>query len=230
MKKIATLCTVIALCAGHALSADNDKDEGKKVPPGLQKKGGVPPGQAKKKGQSEEATPAATPAPANTPAPASTPAQPNTPAAPANTTAPAPATTPAATAPVIPATAKPPTTAPKAPSLADQRAALETHAHAINQTTKSSPAAHNVALQHISKETGVSLEHLKEQDKSFPAASDTGLLLGNLIAKKSGVKFGDVMKAHQSGKHWDEIAKAHNVDFGLLVQKSSALAQALRAK
>ena len=88
---------------------------------------------------------------------------------------------------------------------------------------------HKAALQHISKEAGVPLEHLREQDKNFPEASDTGLLLGNVIAKKAGVKFSDVMQARQKGKNWDEIAKAHKVEVGLLVQKSSELAQALHA-
>ncbi len=228
MKKIATVCTVIALCAGYALPADNEKEDGKKTPPGLQKKGGVPPGQAKKKGQSDEAAPAAAPAPANTPAAAAAPAN-NVPAtAPATANPATPAAAPAATA--TPAVAKPATTPAKGPTLAEQKAALDKHAHAINQVTKSNLGAHKVALQHISKETGVSLDHLKEQDKSFPTASDTGLLLGNVIAKKANVKFADVIKAHDSGKHWDEIAKAHNVDFALLVQKSSDLAQAVRAK
>jgi len=213
MKKLATLCTIFALCTGHTLLADNDKNDGKKVPPGLQKKGGVPPGQAKKKAQSDDVAPDASSTPASVPAPA-------------NTATTSTAVTPAP-APIV---AKPAATTPaKTTTLAEQKAALETHARTINQATKSNPLMHKIALQQIVKQTGVTLEHLKEQDTNFPAASDTGLLLGNVIARKANVKFSDVIHARQSGKQWDEIAKAHNVDFGLLVQKSSELAQSLRA-
>jgi len=222
MKKLAILCTIFALCTGHTLLADNDKNDGKKVPPGLQKKGGVPPGQAKKKAQSDDATPDASSAPAN--APVSAPA-----ATPASAPAPANTTTTTATPAPAPLVAKPAATTPAKPTtLAEQKAALETHARAINQATKSNPLTHKMALAQIAKQTGVTLDHLKEQDTNFPAASDTGLLLGNVIARKANVRFSDVIQARQSGKQWDEIAKAHNVDFGLLVQKSSELAQALR--
>ena len=211
VKKLATVCTIIALCAGYALSADNG--ETKKAPPGLQKKDGVPPGQAKKKGQAgSDGTSSATAAPA--PAPAAT--------------APAAATATAAAPAPAPAVAKAEAAPAKAVAPAEPKATLESNRLAINQATQSNPAMHKVALQHISKETGVSLEHLREQDKNFPEASDTGLLLGNVIAKKANVKFGDVIHARQNGKQWHEIAKAHNVDVGLLVQKSSQLVQTLR--
>jgi hypothetical protein len=203
MKKVTILCARLALCAGQ-LSGDNTKDE-KKAPPGLQKKGGVPPGQAKKNTGAEETTPATTP---------------TAPAAPVvvNARTPAPAPAPAAPAPT---TAKPAT-------LGQQRATLEANRLAINKATESNPAKHKAALQQIVKQTGVTLEHLKEQDKKFPAASATGLLLGNVIAKKAGVKFSDVIQAREKGKQWDEIARAHNVDVNVLVQESSELVQTLR--
>jgi predicted component of type VI protein secretion system len=206
MKKVTVLCALLALCAGQ-LSGDTTKDE-KKAPPGLQKKGGVPPGQAKKKTEAEEATPATAPA---------------APAAPVvvNARTPAPASAPAASAAPAPTTAKPATPG-------QQRATLEANRLAINKATESNPAKHKAALQQIVKQTGVTLEHLKEQDKKFPAASATGLLLGNVVAKKAGVKFSDVIQAREKGKQWDEIARTHNVDVNILVQESSELVQTLR--
>ena len=204
MKKLMILCAILGLCTGQ-LCGDNTKDE-KKAPPGLQKKGGVPPGQAKKNTGAEEAAPAPAPVVVN-----------------ARTPAPAPATAPAAP---VPAASAP--TAVKQATLGQQRATLEANRLAINQATESNPAKHKIALQQIVKQTGVTLEHLKEQDKKFPAASATGLLLGNVIAKKAGVKFSDVIQAREKGKQWDEIAKTHNVDFGVLIQESSELVQAVR--
>jgi len=205
MKKVTILCGLLALCTGQ-LSGDNTKDE-KKAPPGLQKKGGVPPGQAKKT-DVEQPTPATAVV---------------APAAPVvvNARTPAPAPAPAAPAAPAPTAARPAT-------LGQQRATLEANRLAINKATESNPAKHKTALQHIAKQTGVTLEHLKEQDKRFPSASATGLLLGNVIAKKAGVKFSDVIQAREKGKQWDEIARTHNVDFNVLVQESSELVQALR--
>jgi hypothetical protein len=215
MKKLAIVCTIIGLCTGYALSAENEKEEGKKAPPGLQKKGGVPPGQAKKKGQADEASPAEAPAAVT---PANAPASANTPAA------------PAASAPVAStATAKPAAAPAKPATLAEQKSVIDNNMRTINQATKSNPAMHKVALQHISKETGIPIEHLREQDKNFPDATDTALLLANVIAKQSGTKFRDIYHARDNGKHWAEIAKAHSVDVALVVQKSAGLAQALRA-
>ncbi len=221
MKELAILCTVLVFATGYAVSADNDKDEGKgkKVPPGLEKKGGVPPGQAKKRGQSDDTAPATTPAGANTPA---TPASPAAPASPV----------PAEAAKTSPTAAKvdAKNAAPKPATLAEQKTALDTHARTINQATKSNPSLQKVALQQISKETGVSVEQLQQQEKNHPEAGANALLLGNLIAKESNTKFGELMRARESGKHWADIAKAHNVDIDALVQKSSRVAQALRSQ
>jgi hypothetical protein len=203
MKNVTILCAILALCTGP-LSADNTKDE-KKAPPGLQKKGGVPPGQAKK-------------ADAEQPAPAAAVAVP----APVVVNARTPAPAPASVAPVAPAAAT-----VKPATLGQQKATLEANRVAINQAA-SNPARHKIALHQIVKQTGVTLEHLKDQDQRFPAASATGLLLGNVVAKKAGVKFSDVIHLREKGKQWDEIARTHNVDLGVLVQASSELVQALR--
>jgi len=224
MKKLMIVSVIVGLCIGQVLAAENEKEEGKKTPPGLQKKGAVPPGQAKKKGQADEAAPTATPAPASTPAAAPAPASTPTPAA-------APAPAPAAATTVnarTPATTTKPAATPAKLSLQEQKALIDVNMRTINQATKSNPAMHKIALQHIAKETGVTLETLKEQDK-IPDATDTALLLGNFIAKQSGAKFRDIYNARENGKHWAEIAKAHNVDVSLVAEKSSHLAQALRA-
>ena len=232
MKKLATLYTVIVLCTGHGILADNDKDKdedkGKKVPPGLEKKGGVPPGQAKKQGQGQaDPTPGSAPA-VTAPAPAATPATPSTAAAPAPSVVKPAANEPVkATAAAVKADPK---TAPTKPAtLAEQKATLDTHARTINQATKSNPTLQKVAFQQISKETGVSVEQLRQQDKNHPDASATSLLLGTLIAKQSGAKFGDLMRAREGGKHWAEIAKARNVEIDPLVKKSAQLAETLRS-
>ena len=209
MKNITILCTILALSVGQSFG-DNPKDE-KKTPPGLQKKGGVAPGQAKKNTVTEEATPAAAPAPAATaPAPV---------VVNARTPAPAPAPTPAPAA-ITPTATK--------PTMAQQRATLDANRVAINKATEGNAAKHKIALQQIAKQTGVALEHLKDQDKRFPVASATGLLLGNVVAKKANIKFSDVMDEREKGKQWHEIARAHNVDFSVLVEESGELAQALR--
>ena len=237
MKKLATLCTVLVLCTGYAISADNDKEEGKgkKTPPGLEKKGGVPPGQAKKQNKAgesaPESTPAATPAPAATATPVATP----TPAA-ATVPATAPATVKPATiepakTPSTPTALKadPKTATAKPATLAEQKAALEGNTRTINQAIKANPAQEKVALQQISKETGVSLDELKQQEKYHPNVGPNSLLIGNLIAKKSGKRFGELLRIHQGGKPWTDIAKAHNVEIDPLVQKSSRLAQTLHS-
>lgn len=219
MKRLASIFVLAAFCAGQTfVQADNEKDKDKKVPPGLAKKGGVPPGQAKKEAQSEGTGTAVTIA-----APAAT------------TTTPAPSA-PAGTTPTTAKTANPAPTAtaptqiePKKPAtLAEQKVKLDNYTHAINDATKR-PHLKNIALAQIAKETGLSVDRLEQQDKNHPEIGTSGLLYGNLIAKRSGAKFGDLVEARLKGKHWADIAKAHNVDVGPIIQKASDVSAVVKA-
>jgi hypothetical protein len=221
MKRLLAICVLAAFCGGQTfVHADNDKekDKDKKVPPGLAKKGGVPPGQAKKEAQSEgTGTTVTAPAPPTaTTAPA--------PSAPASTTP-----TAAKPAPTTPTATAPTQTEPKKPAtLAEQKVKLDNYTHTINDATKR-PHLKNIALAQIAKETGVSVDHLEQQDKNHPEIGTCGLLYGNFIAKHSGAKFGDLVAARLKGKHWAEIATAHNVGVGPMVQKASDVSAVVKA-
>lgn len=223
MKKFAAICTLIAFCAGQGFvladnNKDKDKDKGKKVPPGLEKKGGLPPGIAKKQQQGD--TPQTAPA-------VSTPAAP----APAPAAAPAPAVAPAATKPVgtsanTPATQ---TTATKKPAtFAEQKAKIDTHMRAINEADNR-PRLKAIAIQQIAKEAGMKADRIEQQEKNHPGIRTATLLFGNLIAKQSGAEFHDVVTKHMKGMHWGDIARAHKVDVGPLIQKASDVAAVVRA-
>jgi hypothetical protein len=218
MKRFATICVLTAFCIGQAsVRADNDKDkENKGVPPGLAKKGGLPPGQAKKQAQSESGNTVVT-----TPAPASV-----TPAV--TTTAPV-AAAPAGTKSTDQTASTPTKTETKQPpTFAEQKAKLGDYTHAINEATQR-PTLKHIAFAQISKETGVTLDRLEQQDKNHPEIGTCALLYGNLIAKQSGAKFSDLVAHRLKGKDWAEIAKNHNVNVGTLIQKAADVSNVLKA-
>ena len=222
IKKLAIICTLTALCAVSAL-ADNDKDKSKKVPPGLEKKGGLPPGIAKRQGQGDTApatapaTTTSTPAaPATTPAPVTTTTKPVENAAEAST----------AKAPTTQTT--PTTTAKKTATFAEQKAKLEAHTKAINDAAER-PRVKAIAIQQIAKETGMQADRIELQEKNHPGIGTAALLFGNLIAKQSGAKFHDVVEKRMKGASWGDVAKSYNVELGPLIQKASDVAAVARA-
>jgi hypothetical protein len=231
MKKSVAICTLIALCAGQSsVFADKAKEDEKNktktppglakkdtappglekkdgVPPGLEKKDNLPPGIAKKQEQSASTSPTTV---AVAPAP--------------KPTEPAPVATKPAEKPV----STPTPTATQPALTEDQKAKLNNAIRSINDAS-TRPTLKKLALRQIATETGVPFETIEQQEQRHPGIHPASLLLGNLVAKRSGKDFENVIVGRDNEKSWVEIATRHKVPLAPLIQKAQDVAMVVQA-
>ncbi len=86
-----------------------------------------------------------------------------------------------------------------------------------------------IAFQQISKETGIPVATLEQQEKNHPGIGMSALLLANLISKQGNVKFRDVVDEREKGRPWAEIAAWHRVSVAPLIQKASDVSSVVKA-
>jgi hypothetical protein len=219
MKNLILTTLLTTALAVSAFAADNEE---KKLPPGLQKKGGLPPGQAKKRGAGGEdqvRTVTNTVYITNT-----------VPGAPATPTTPAVTTVPAVTkAPGTPNTAPAPKTptVPVATPVKVEKADLEKRVKTVNNLADKE-APRRAGLDAISKETGVPLAKLQAQRREHDGIGLAGLTMANVIAGKTGKPAGTYIRAHLSGKPWDKIAADNGVKLEELDAKVARVEEAMR--
>jgi hypothetical protein len=210
------------------------------VPPGLQKKGGLLPGQAKK--QAKYGQPEVTSAVSN--APAATPASPvpttvNTqppPSVPAPVT-PVPSTTvkvpepPKPTAPEAPKTSVPETAKPSQPVskvAMERRAKLDKHVADLDAMGKNE-AVRDQMLVRMNRRLDVPLGTMEAELKAHPNLGVGGLVAGHYISRRSKQPVDKILAAHDSGKSWGEIAGEHKVDLPELNERMADAKESARS-
>ncbi len=250
MKHLVIAAAVLGLVFSGATplasAADKNKDkdedsqgyERKHVPPGLEKKGGLPPGQAKKqgkknKGGGREGEEESAPTPDAKPAPSAAPAAPAPSAPPV---APTPTVDPPKPAapqpPVATAPQAPPVAAPKTPELPKpvapakpqpdpkevmlKRTQLDLKVTGLNKAgTKAAEEA--AILQRSAKVLNIPVKTLQAQAKGHPNMGPGGIYIANAIAKSSKVPFEKILDQHRQSKSWGAVAYENHVDLeGLL--------------
>jgi hypothetical protein len=110
---------------------------------------------------------------------------------------------------------------------AELKAALERHFDAINKLDDK-PASRQAGFATISKETGVPLKVIAAQHQAHPKMGTAGLMMGNLIAKKSGKSFHDIMTEANAGKNWHQIAAEYKLNLAEINTQASRIEQAMR--
>jgi hypothetical protein len=78
------------------------------------------------------------------------------------------------------------------------------------------PDGARVVIGHISRKLAIPVETLRSQ-RVLTGFGWGDLLLAHRLAKLGGVTFDQVAAESRSGKTWDEIARAHNVDSAKLL-------------
>lgn len=229
MKKY-ILCLAIALAhlttASQSIADEHDDspDQKKKVPPGLQKKGGLPPGQAKKRAK-QEAQNAAPAQPVQAPtAPPVTAKVPD---------APKPPTPPPAPEVVKPATPEPPQTSTpavtKTPETTKPAAKVsqevlvrreKLHRHVTELDTMAQKAeVRDRLVTRLNLRLDVPLATIEAEQKTYPNVGLGGLMVAHHIARFSKQPADGILANHKSGKSWGEIAGERKVSLNDLIER-----------
>jgi len=81
----------------------------------------------------------------------------------------------------------------------------------INDATVKDPEVMQLAIKHISVETGVPIEKVRLHHQRHPNMGGAGLLLANVMAAETKEPPATFLRERQSGEQWLAIAREHKV-------------------
>jgi hypothetical protein len=233
---LTSVVAVFTLIGGAANTPAAEESDGnpaqteKNVPPGLQKKGGLPPGQAKKRAWTGATTNASVPSTVQarepekvttvitipeTPRPPVV-VQPQLPQAPR-----VPQVPTQVVRVQVPAAPQAPTEPPKYDKdVLERRARVDSHVAELDAMGQQA-AVRDRIIARMYRRSEIPISAVEAQEKSHPAVGMGGIFIANQIARHAKVPVEQIYAEHAGGKSWGELANVHKVSAVDLLEKLS---------
>ena len=91
-----------------------------------------------------------------------------------------------------------------------------------------SPAAMRSGMAAVSKETAVPLPTIEAEHKDHPKVGLAGLFMAHELSTHTSQPVEKVIKQHEAGKSWSELAAANNQDLSSMETKLARIEAALK--